>query len=443
MKKNQGNHINQKNQGSDNVPELRFPEFENEGDWNIEPLGNLSDEIVEKTKGRKYKLMSITSGVGLVSQIEKFGREIAGDSYKNYYVINNGDFAYNKSSTKLYGEGEIAMYEDEEIGAVPNSIFTCFRFHHNKIYPLFAKYPFINNLHGNWLKKFIAVGARANGALQVSVQDLFSLPFPYPTIQEQQKIASCISSLEEMITAHSQKLDLLKDHKKGLMQNLFPQPSELGFDRLKDDKINESENKKILKSSNPKNHNSDNVPKLRFKEFKGKWEEKTLGEVCQMQAGKFISASEIKETNSKDLFPVYGGNGLRGYSTSYNQSGMFSLIGRQGALCGNITLAQGDFYATEHALVVTPNGNIDTRWLFYILGYLNLNQYATGQAQPGLSVDNLLKVQLFIPPSKPEQQKIASCLSALDELITAQADKIEQLKQHKKGLMQGLFPKID
>ncbi|GAB1473142.1 hypothetical protein MASR2M69_05830 [Bacteroidota bacterium] len=77
---------------------------------------------MKKQKGAKYKLMSITSGVGLVSQIEKFGREIAGESYKNYYVIHNEDFAYNKSSTKLYAEGEIAMYNDEEMSAVPNSI---------------------------------------------------------------------------------------------------------------------------------------------------------------------------------------------------------------------------------------------------------------------------------------------------------------------------------
>ena len=77
------------------IPELRFPEFRDGGEWDIESLGNLADEIVEKTKGRKYKLMSITSGIGLISQIEKFGREIAGDSYKNYYVIQKNDFAYN------------------------------------------------------------------------------------------------------------------------------------------------------------------------------------------------------------------------------------------------------------------------------------------------------------------------------------------------------------
>src|SRR5690554_1608479 len=257
------------------IPELRFPEFANEGEWDIEPFGNLSDEIVEKTKGRKYKLMSITSGIGLVSQIEKFGREIAGDSYRNYYVIHKGDFAYNKSSTKLYGEGEIAMYKDNEIGAVPNSIFTCFRFHQDKIYPLFAKYPFVNNLHGNWLKKFIAVGARANGALQVNVKDLFSLPFPYPTLPEQQKIASCLSSLDEVIAAHSQKLELLKNHKKGLMQNLFPQEGE-------------------------------KVPKYRFKEFEkdGEWVEKKLGKIGDPLMCKRIF-KEQTTNNPKDGIPFY------------------------------------------------------------------------------------------------------------------------------------------
>src|SRR5690554_4438430 len=181
------------------IPELRFPEFENEGEWDTSPLGNLSEEIVEKTNGRRYKLMSITSGAGLVSQIEKFGREIAGNSYKNYYVIQKGDFAYNKSSTKLFPEGEIAMFEDEQTGAVPNSIFTCFRFDINIVQPDFAKYPFVNNLHGNWLRKFIAVGARANGALQVNSKDLFAVPFPYPSLREQQKIAACLSSLDELI----------------------------------------------------------------------------------------------------------------------------------------------------------------------------------------------------------------------------------------------------
>ncbi len=212
-------------QEGEKVPKLRFPEFKDDGEWKIKPLGNLSKKITEKTKGRKFKLMSITAGEGLVSQIEKFGREIAGNSYKNYYVIHKNDFAYNKSSTKYYLQGEIAMYEDEEIGAVPNSIFTCFRFNEQIIHPVFAKYHFINNLHGKWLLNFITIGARAHGALQVNEKDLFSLPFPFPfpSIPEQQKIAECLSSLDEIITAEAEKIEQLEKHKKGLMQGLFPE----------------------------------------------------------------------------------------------------------------------------------------------------------------------------------------------------------------------------
>ena len=159
-----------------------------------------------------------------------------------------------------------------------------------------------------------------------------------------------------------------------------------------------------------------------------------------MQAGKFVAASEIKDGNSGDLFPCYGGNGLRGYTATFTHDGIFPLIGRQGALCGNVKLAKGSFYATEHALVTSPKQDVHTEWLYYLLNRLNLNQYATGQAQPGLSVDVLNAIPIAIPERYGEQQKVADCLSSLDELIAAQARKVEALKTHKKGLMQQLFP---
>lgn len=184
------------------------------------------------------------------------------------------------------------------------------------------------------------------------------------------------------------------------------------------------------------------VPKLRFPEFREaeEWVKKQLKDACQMQSGKFVSASEIYENRNKDLYPCYGGNGLRGYTKSYTHNGQYSLIGRQGALCGNVTLASGKFHATEHALVATPKEGIDNDWLYYKLLYLELNQYATGQAQPGLSVENLEKVDIVVPRKEPEQQKIAATLSSLDDLISAQSEKIKALKAHKKGLMQQLFP---
>lgn len=388
------------------LPELRFPEFEEE--WEEEELGNLSHEIVEKTKGRKYKLMSITSGIGLVSQIEKFGREIAGNSYKNYYVIKYGDFAYNKSSTKLYKEGEIAIYEDKQIGAVPNSIFTCFRFDYKKINPLFAKYPFVNNLHGGWLKKFIAVGARANGALQVNVKDLFSLPFPYPTLREQQKIASCLSSLDELIIAYSEKLQALKDHKKGLLQNLFPQAGE-------------------------------KVPNYRFPEFEkdGEWEEKELREFC-------YNISSGKNKNFDDgVFDLYGSTGIIGQTEIASYSGDYVLVARVGANAGLLNRVKGDFGVTDNTLVLKLIKEDTIDFIYYCLEKIGLNKLVFGSGQPLITGSQLKGLLLLTPRSEIEQQKIASCLSSLDELVTAQAEKIEQLQLHKKGLMQGLFPKIE
>ena len=185
------------------------------------------------------------------------------------------------------------------------------------------------------------------------------------------------------------------------------------------------------------------VPKLRFLEFRGEeaWEPGVLAAACDMQAGKFVPAASISERNLEGMFPCYGGNGLRGYTVTYTHDGTYPLIGRQGALCGNIRFAQGQFHATEHAVVATPKNQIDVDWLYYSLDLLNLNRYATGQAQPGLSVDVLNNVALAIPPSKDEQQRIAECLGSADEIIAAQARKVDALKTHKKGLLQQLFPR--
>lgn len=185
------------------------------------------------------------------------------------------------------------------------------------------------------------------------------------------------------------------------------------------------------------------TPKLRFPAFRRQpgWNPQSLGSVCDLKAGDFVPASAIRDLESDDLFPCYGGNGLRGYVASFTHDGLYVLVGRQGALCGNVNLISGRFHATEHALVATPKPDIDVHWLYYALTGLKLNQFAIGQAQPGLSVTVLNGVDMFVPATPPEQRKIADCLTSLDELIAAQGRKVAALVAHKKGLMQRLFPR--
>ncbi|HRP45130.1 MAG TPA: restriction endonuclease subunit S, partial [Ginsengibacter sp.] len=150
---------------------------------------------------------------------------------------------------------------------------------------------------------------------------------------------------------------------------------------------------------------------------KAEW--KTLGEVFEMKAGQHIKANNINATKSEEyLYPCYGGNGVRGFVKNYSHDGSFVLIGRQGALCGNVQRYKGQFYATEHAVVVKANEGINVDFAFYFLDIMNLNQYASKSAQPGLAVGNLLNLKIPIPPLS-EQERIVGILDKFDTLTTS------------------------
>ena len=174
-------------------------------------------------------------------------------------------------------------------------------------------------------------------------------------------------------------------------------------------------------------------------EVPSSWEWTTLGELFTLQAGKNITAKDISDKEgSEHRFPCYGGNGLRGYVCSYNRNGRFPLIGRQGALCGNINLADGLFYATEHAVVVETYCETDVDWALHTLTHLNLNQYATSTAQPGLSVSTINEVLIPLPPIE-EQRRIVSCLNKwfalIDPIEHGKVDLQTTIKQAKSKIL--------
>ncbi len=416
------------------VPKLRFPEFIGDK-LKITKLGKISSVVKEKAGKNKYTLMSVISGVGLIPQTEKFGREIAGDSYKNYIVIRKYDFAYNKSATKQFPEGYISMLGEYDIAAVPNSIFTCFRITGNESYPPFFDYLWHNNYHGHWLRKYIEVGARAHGALSVDTKHLWSMPLALPDFKEQQKIADCLSSIDELIDAESRKLKALEKYKKGLMQKLFP-----------------AEGKTL--------------PEWRFPEFQGcgEWKLRKLKLICDFQEGYAFSSSDFvtndtdsnyiqvvritdinnKNSNTDKVFVnmnLIKRNDLYKYLISKNDL-ILSLTGAAGFnfFIWNTNIA----VLNQRTLKLIPKDekNHAIKFLIEPLIHKEINMHGTGQNN-NLSKEVLKNVEIVLPTSFKEQQKIADCLSEIDKIITEQSNKVEQLKAHKKGLMQGLFPSLE
>lgn len=425
------------------APKLRFPEFQGAGDWATEKLGSVASISTEKVGDNDCIPMSITSGVGLVSQADKFGRIIAGDSYKNYLLLRPNDFAYNKSATKEYPEGFLTLYSRSKLAAVPNSIFTCFRLKSESPVPTYLNYLFFGNLHGQWLRKFIQVGARAHGSLSINDSDLMALPVPLPagtsSVAEQQKIASCLTTLDELIAAQAGKVDALKTRKKGLMQQLFPREGE------------------------PQ-------PRLRFPEFReaGEWSTTTLGKHIRLQSGFAFSSGYFGSKGQKLVTPKnftkFGiGNFDESISKYTTEEALQKYICKSGDLLVLLTdltptceLLGKPLEVSEQDGKVLLNQRISRvelvsngvaksflRQFFLTESYSKfIVETAAGSTVKHSSNKVLLNMEVVFPRLE-EQKRIADLLTSLDRLITAAIQELETLKTHKKGLMQQLFPSAE
>jgi len=313
---------------------------------------------------------------------------------------------------------------------------------HHGLNPLYLVYA-LNSPYAINKKVELATG---DIIVHISGDKIGSILIPVPPLSEQERIVCRIQELEVLTVEYgnkeksiSQLQSSFPEHlKKSILQwavqgKLVPQdendePAELLLERIRDEKevlikagkIKRDKHESVIfRRENSHYEKLDRIERcideeIPFEIPKG-WAWTSIGSMFNLQAGKNIQASEISECSGENLYPCFGGNGIRGYVPFYNHNGDYPIIGRQGALCGCINRATGIFYATEHAVCVDTFANTNVAWACYFLTALNLNQYATATAQPGLAVSNINHVLIPVPPLA-EQQRI---VDKIEELLPA------------------------
>ena len=409
-------------------PNLRFPEFENDGKWVVDKLENYidlfsgialkSEEISDDASGIPIlRGINITEGyIRHSKEIDKYFVGSIGDLKK--YLTKEHDIVIGMDGSKVGKNVALIKKEDENSILIQRvaRIRTNQKSDINYIYHNFISEKF---------RRYVDTVNTSSGIPHISAQQIkdFQIGFP-PKPKEQEKIAACISSLDEVIAGESQKLEMLKVHKKGLLQNLIPQEGET-------------------------------VPKFRFRAFEksSEWEETTITQVADYENGKaheqdivdtgafivvnskFISQDgEVKKLTNTAFCPAAKGDILMVLSDIPN--------GKAIAKCFLVE-EENRYTVNQRICKITPR-NINSKILYYLL---NRNPYFLafddGVKQTNLRKEDVLNCPLLIPRDPKEQEKIADTLSSIDELINAQNQRVDALIIHKKGLIQNLFLNVN
>jgi len=404
------------------VPELRFPEFVNDGEWQYLNGDELFKPISNRDHNSDLPILAISQEHGAIPrELIDYTVIATKESIKSYKVVEKGDFIISLRS--FQGGIEYSNYK-----GICSPAYIILR-KKKKLEDIYFKYYFKTDLYIRHLNKNLE-GIR-DGKM-VSNKQFSEIPLPYPSYKEQKKIATYLSSLDEVITAHIKKIDALNEHKIGLMQNLFPQ-----------------EGKKI--------------PNLRFPEFKNAkpWTETALNKL----------AERIVTKNSESLITtVFTNSATHGI---VEQREYFDKdIADKSNLSNYYVVEPGDYVYNPRISNAAPVGPVSKNKLnkpgamsplytvfrfkekedSYFEYYFKSNHWFdsikkvanTGARFDRISITDsiLMGIPVLFPESK-EQQKIASCLSNLDCLIKEQSDRLNQLREYKKGMIQSLFPKIN
>lgn len=383
----------------ENVPALRFPEFT--GNWVAKKLGDVtswssggtpSKEIAHYWDGNipwiSASSMRGTQYYDSPTKITEAGLKSGSKLAKkgNLLILVRGSMLFN---TIPIGIAMNPLSFNQDVKAIaPDETTTSY----------FILYWFISNEN----KVLNMVTGTGIGAGKLDLMDLKTLDLLLPSLPEQQKIATFLSSVDEKLQGLKKKKSLLEAYKKGMMQRLFSQTL-----RFKDD-------------------NGEGFPE---------WEEERIENLSlSISSGK----SNIKESQEIGNVPFYGSTGIIGYSAKFDYTGKSILIARVGANAGFLYKVDGNYCVSDNTLIYKITENVNFNFIYFILSYENLNTLVFGSGQPLITGGQLKQLKLQIP-TLPEQTKIANFLSAIDEKIAKVSQEIEQVTVWKKGLLQQLF----
>lgn len=393
------------------VPKLRFAEFVDELTWECLPLKKLAKRITQRnTQGADLRALTNSAEHGVVDQREYFDRDIARNT-DNYFIAETGDYVYNPRKSSTAPVGPISR---NQIGTgVVSPLYTVFRFR-SEANDFYVHYFRSSHWHG-YLRRVSNSGAR-HDRMAITNDDLMAMPIPSPSPREQQKIADSLGNLDNLIAAEVQKLEALRQYKQGLMQQIFPQPGET-------------------------------MPRLRFPEFReaDKWEEKKIGDLSEVKASGDLDVAYFSNFQSMThLYPVYSNavenEGLYGYYSLPQYKKNSVTITARGTL-GIAFLRNHEFMGIGRLIVISDLRNLDPYFLKECWNHLaEIPREVT--SIPQLTAIAVRTTVLPIP-RPAEQQRIAKCLSSLEDVLAAQARKIDALKRQKQGLLQQLFPSLE
>ena len=410
------------------IPKLRFAQFVDEPPWECPPLKKLAKRITRRNTHGGADLRALTNSAehGVIDQREYFDKDIATNT-SSYYIVEPGDYVYNPRRSSGAPVGPIS--KNQIRAGVMSPIYTVFRFR-SDANDFFAHYFRSAHWHG-YLRRVSNSGAR-HDRMAITNDDLMQMPIPTPSSGEQQKIADCLGSLDDLIAADGRRLDVLRQQKQGLMQQIFPQTGETR-------------------------------PRVRFPEFRDavEWQRCTLGEIAKMSKGKGISKSDVVVRGRTpcvrygELYTSYG-EIIETVKSSTNLPASDLVLSNAGDV---IIPASGETKEDIATCACVVDGGValgsdlnvirspvDGRFFSY---YLNgsrrreLAKVAQGDAVAHLYPAQLSGLEVYIPKAKAEQQRIADCLSSLDARLAAQVQRIDVLKMHRQGLLQQVFPSLE